>query len=250
MKRRKKINGEKVFSVVITFAIILTLIVGVISVVKNSRQSSDNPENIVDLNETKENNYALNTETIPQVTQPETTAQEIKSTAPEKTSAKTEAETTDENKAVASPTGASAKYSFSEKDTLKWPVKGDILLKYSMDSTIYFKTLGQYKTNPAIIIGAQVGTIVNAAASGVIQSVSSNEETGTTIVMDIGSGYILTYGQLDGVTLKQGATVVTGDKLGTVAEPSKYYRSEGTNLYFKMTKDGNPVDPTLYLEDE
>ena len=35
--------------------------------------------------------------------------------------------------------------------------------------------------------------------------------------------------------------------LGTVAAPTKYYTAEGTNVYFKMTKDGEPVNPLDYL---
>ena len=38
-----------------------------------------------------------------------------------------------------------------------------------------------------------------------------------------------------------------GDVIGVVAEPTKYYSVEGTNLYFELKKDGNPVDPTEYL---
>ena len=32
-----------------------------------------------------------------------------------------------------------------------------------------------------------------------------------------------------------------------MSEPSKYYCEEGSNLYFKLTKDGTPVDPFLFL---
>ena len=39
-----------------------------------------------------------------------------------------------------------------------------------------------------------------------------------------------------------------GQHLGTVAEPSAYYVKEGANLYFKLTKDGIPVNPMDYFE--
>ena len=35
----------------------------------------------------------------------------------------------------------------------------------------------------------------------------------------------------------------TGDIIGTVAAPTKYFSKEGTNVYFKLTKDGEPCDP-------
>ena len=37
------------------------------------------------------------------------------------------------------------------------------------------------------------------------------------------------------------------DSLGTVAEPTAYYKEEGPGIYFAMTKDGIPVNPMDYL---
>ncbi len=46
---------------------------------------------------------------------------------------------------------------FDENSLLEWPASGATLIGYSMDQTVYFPTLEQYKYNPAIIIGGQVG---------------------------------------------------------------------------------------------
>ena len=43
-------------------------------------------------------------------------------------------------------------------------------------------------------------------------------------------------------------TVVAGDVIGKVAEPTRYYTEEGANLYFKLTVDDKPVDPVAYFE--
>ena len=138
-------------------------------------------------------------------------------------------------------------YTFSEADSLLWPVSGDIVLKYSMDSTIFFPTLGVYKCNPAISIKADEGTNVGVAASGVVKSVTVNEETGTTVDVAIGNGYETTYGLLDNVVVRSGDKVTKGQLLGTVSAPTAYYTKEGANLYFKVTKDGVSVDPMELL---
>ena len=39
-----------------------------------------------------------------------------------------------------------------------WPARGNVLLDYSMDSTIYFPTLEQYKCNPGLVIQSEVST--------------------------------------------------------------------------------------------
>ena len=41
---------------------------------------------------------------------------------------------------------------FADTDKLSWPVTGNIVLGYSMDTTTYFPTLDQYKVNPANVI--------------------------------------------------------------------------------------------------
>lgn len=137
---------------------------------------------------------------------------------------------------------------FREEDGLVWPIVGDILINYSMDQTIYFPTLQQYKYNPAIVIAAAQGSSISAAANGRVTSVGYDPVIGNTVTMDLGNGYELTYGQLDNITVSEGSYVNVGDGIGTVASPTKYYSLEGTNVYFKLTKDGEPVNPMSKLQ--
>lgn len=138
-------------------------------------------------------------------------------------------------------------YTFGENSVLMWPIAGNIVMNYSMDSTVLHKTLGTYKTNPAINISAEIGTNVGAAASGIVQSIYDSEETGTTMVIAVGSGYVTTYGLLDNLAVEEGDSVTAGQVIGTVGAPTAYYVEEGPNVYFAVSKDGTPVDPTEYL---
>ena len=137
---------------------------------------------------------------------------------------------------------------FEDADVLNWPVAGSVVLDYSMDGSIYFPTLQQYKYNPALIIGSDEGAQVVAAAKGIVESIGIDEETGTTVTMSLGNGYKLKYGQLQELTVSEGDVVNQGELIGYISAPTKYYCKEGSNLYFAMTKDEVPVDPVLYLE--
>ena len=137
---------------------------------------------------------------------------------------------------------------FHEEDGLVWPIVGDVLINYSMDKTIYFPTLQQYKYNPAIVIAATQGESISAAANGRVTSVGYDPVIGNTVVMDLGNGYELTYGQLENIIVSEGSYVNVGDGIGTVASPTKYYSIEGTNVYFKLTKDGQPINPMSQLQ--
>lgn len=132
---------------------------------------------------------------------------------------------------------------FTEQDALVWPIVGNVLINYSMDKTTYFATLEQYKYSPAIVIGAAEGENITAAADGRVVDVLKDEEIGNFVVMDLGGGYELTYGQLENIQVSKGSYIKTGESIGTVAAPTKYYSVEGANVYFKLTKDGNPVNP-------
>lgn len=137
---------------------------------------------------------------------------------------------------------AAVTLSYNEEQGLTKPVNGEILLPYSMDGSIYFATLDQYKYNPATLFAAEEGTDVVACAAGRITDVYNDAELGHVVSMELGSGYTVTYGQLDNIKVKKDSYVKSGEKIGTVAAPSKYYSLEGTNLYFRMEKDGAPVN--------
>ena len=138
--------------------------------------------------------------------------------------------------------------SYNGTDRLSWSVQGNVILDYSMDSTIYFPTLDQYKCNPALIIQGDVSEPVAAPAEAQVTEVGSNEEIGNYVVLDLGSGYTAVCGQLKDVQVAQKQYVAKDTILGYVAEPTKYYSIEGNNVYFELMHDGEPVDALDYLE--
>ncbi len=102
----------------------------------------------------------------------------------------------------------------------------NILMDYNMDQTVYFPTLDQYKLSPAIAVQAVEGAPVTAASvPGTVYSIEENVQTGTTLTMELGSGY-----QADlrtahrPLTVEEGDTVKTeGTVIGYIGQPTKYY---------------------------
>jgi septal ring factor EnvC (AmiA/AmiB activator) len=107
----------------------------------------------------------------------------------------------------------------------------------------------QYRYSPALIIAATEGEVVTAAVDAKVTDIYSDAQTGKTISFDIGGGYELTYGQLDNIQVNVGDSVSTGDIVANVASPTIYYSEEGANIYYKLTKDGEPVDPLFREKD-
>lgn len=141
-----------------------------------------------------------------------------------------------------------ADLSFDPENGMGWPLVGDVILNYSMDSTVYFATLMQYKYNPAILIGAAEGDNVSACARGQVVTVGESAEQGRYVVMNLGNGYEVTYGQLENLQVKEGTVVSRGQVIGNVAKTTKYYSVEGDHVSLAVTKDGEPVNPLSLLE--
>lgn len=161
----------------------------------------------------------------------------------------TESTETEEKDSKVNETASKAKtLHFAPENGMLWPLKGNVVLNYSMDKTIYFSTLDQYKYNPAIVIAGDVNSKVYSVAKGQIKSIENNEVTGCTMTVDLGDGYQAVYGQLKEPNFAVGDYVESGHVLGYVSEPTKYFSVEGSNLYFELLKDGEPINPMEFLE--
>lgn len=102
--------------------------------------------------------------------------------------------------------------SYNGTDRLSWPVQGNVILDYSMDSTIYFPTLDQYKCNPALIIQGDVSEPVAAPAEAqVTESVPMMRSQ--LCCAGSGSGYTAVCGQLKDVQVA--AEAVCGKRYDT-----------------------------------
>lgn len=137
---------------------------------------------------------------------------------------------------------------YQTEDSMSWPVEGEIVLDYSMDATTYYPTLEQYRCNPSVLIQSEEGSAVTASYGGIVLDIYDDAELGTVVETSLGNGYEAYYGQLENVSVAVGDTIEEGQAIGQVAAPTRYYSVEGSHLNFKLTKDGEPVDPLDYLD--
>ena len=137
---------------------------------------------------------------------------------------------------------------FVDTSKITWPVRGNILLDYSMESTIFFPTLEQYQCNPGVVIQAEVSQPVTAPANARVVAVGVNEEIGNYVVLDLGNDYLATCGQLKEIQVVENEYMEAGRILGYVAEPTKYYSVEGSNVYFELQHNGESIDPVGFFE--
>lgn len=163
-------------------------------------------------------------------------------------SSNTETAETSSDGVIVNEDGIVVANAYNEGGTLVWPVEGKVILPYSMDTTVYFKTLRSYRCNPGILIVAEEGENVLSAYEGVVESVSEDKEHGTTVTVIMGNGFKAVYGQLMNVTVAEGDTITTAQNIGEVAPPSSYYTEEGTHVFFELMKNGVPINPMILMQ--
>jgi murein DD-endopeptidase MepM/ murein hydrolase activator NlpD len=130
------------------------------------------------------------------------------------------------------PKVAAAKLSFT------WPVRGKIL------SSFGYKKNGLY--NDGINIGAATGTAVKAAESGVV-AYAGNElkGMGNLIIVQHANGWMSVYSHLDSMSVRRGARVAKGGKIGVVGKTGKVSEPQ---LHFEIRKGTKAYDPQKELK--
>jgi murein DD-endopeptidase MepM/ murein hydrolase activator NlpD len=125
---------------------------------------------------------------------------------------------------------------------------GTVVIPYSMDTTVYFETLGLYKCNPGVMLRGAEGENVYSVYGGTVTSVEDTKEFGTVVTVDMGNGYVAKYGQLMNVTVSEGEVIASGENIAEIGPVSAYYTEEGNHLYLALTKDDSPINPMTLIE--
>lgn len=129
------------------------------------------------------------------------------------------------------------------------PVSGEIIKDFTMDTLSYSKTLEEWTTHPGIDIKADKTTIVTAAEEGVIESIKNDPRYGLTITISHENGFKTIYSNLLTTEfVKENERVEKGQTIATVGESSSFEISDESHLHFEMYKDGELVNPTIYLK--
>lgn len=129
------------------------------------------------------------------------------------------------------------------------PVSGDIIKDFAMDNLIYSNTLEEWTTHSGIDIKAEKTSIVVAAEKGVVESIKNDPRYGLTITISHSDGFKTIYSNLlttEFVT--ENEEVEKGQTIGTIGETASFEVADEPHLHFEMYKDGESVNPTIYLK--
>lgn len=130
------------------------------------------------------------------------------------------------------------------------PIEGETAKIFSMDSLIYSETLQEWVTHRGIDIKAEKGAEVKVIADGTIKSIKTDPRYGISIIIKHSKGFESVYACLlnEAQGLKEGDTIKQGQVIGNVGNSGVFESAEGMHLHFEMTKDGDYVNPDIYVK--
>lgn len=129
------------------------------------------------------------------------------------------------------------------------PVEGDILREFAQDNLVYSATLDEWITHNGIDIASEKTTVVKASAEGTVKSIKNDPRYGLTVVIEHVNGFETVYSNLlTAEFIEEGEQVKQGQTIGTVGNTSTFEISDESHLHFEILKDGEYVDPELYIK--
>ena len=129
------------------------------------------------------------------------------------------------------------------------PTEGDIICEYAKENLIYSETLKEWITHTAIDIKADKTSVIKASADGIVKSIVNDPRYGLTVVIEHDDGYETVYANLlTAEFVVVGEEVTQGQTIGTVGNTASFESSMECHLHFELIKDGEYLDPAIYLK--
>jgi murein DD-endopeptidase MepM/ murein hydrolase activator NlpD len=104
--------------------------------------------------------------------------------------------------------------------------------------------LGYSRFHAGIDFGADYGSMIRAADSGIVIFAGWYGGYGYAVVIDHGNGIATLYGHTSKLYVAEGQAVKRGEAIAAVGSTGL---STGPHLHFEVRQDGEPVDPMAYL---
>lgn len=130
-----------------------------------------------------------------------------------------------------------------------YPVEGEILRDYAMEELIFSETLDEWTVHQGMDIKADRTTVVKAAEEGTVVAIKNDPRFGLTVIIEHEDGFKTIYSNLLTTEfVAEDEKVEKGQSIGTVGNSAVFEISDEPHLHFEMLKDGEYVDPKLYLK--
>lgn len=132
-----------------------------------------------------------------------------------------------------------------------WPVKGEILRDFSVETLSPDPTMGDWRTHAGLDVAADLGARVLCMTEGDVTDIWEDEKLGTCIRVEHGGKLESVYANLSPEpTVKVGDHMEIGAILGAVGNTAVAESGLQPHLHLEVFRDGEPTDPTELLPEK
>lgn len=129
------------------------------------------------------------------------------------------------------------------------PASGEIIKDFARDSLVYSNTLEEWTIHNGIDIKSDKMSVVVASEAGKVESIKNDPRYGLTVTISHENGFKTVYSNLLSTEfITENEVVEKGQTIGTVGESASFEIADESHLHFEMYKDGEVVNPTIYLK--
>ena len=129
--------------------------------------------------------------------------------------------------------------------TLTYPLKSNNILREFSKESVYFKTPNVWKPHLGVDFAGELGDDVCAMADGAVTKVSEDRMYGKTVEISVNDAVCI-YSGLGDISVSEGDSVTTGDKIGTVGSVP-YEASDKNHIHIAVKVNGNYADPLSFI---
>ncbi|MGB3769188.1 MAG: peptidoglycan DD-metalloendopeptidase family protein [Phormidesmis sp.] len=122
-----------------------------------------------------------------------------------------------------------------------FPSQGPITSQFG---SRFHPVLGYSRFHAGTDFGADTGTPIQAAETGIVLFAGWYGGYGNAVILDHGGGVTTLYGHASRLYVGEGETVKKGDAIAAIGSTGL---STGPHLHFEVRLNGEPVDPMNYL---
>ena len=128
------------------------------------------------------------------------------------------------------------------------PIAGDISMEFALDTLVFSRTMGDWRTHRGVDIIGALGAKVLAVCDGTVVDIKKDDLFGTMVVVDHGFSLCSVYANLaEKPAVNVGDSVSRGAVIGAIGSTALGETGEVTHLHFEMTLAGANVDPFEYI---
>ena len=133
------------------------------------------------------------------------------------------------------------------------PVSGRVVRSHDLTTPVYSATLEEWRVHTGIDISVDENAPVFAVADGKISKIYSDALLGNTVEITHSNGVMTVYSNLNPSlesSIKVGASITRGQKIGTVGDTSLSEMAEEAHLHFEIIENGKQSNPLDFISEE